>query len=170
MDKFRKFPKIFAAEGASLHRCPWHHTKNEKICNHKSFSTYFVWTPFDRIVNIWIIFFRSSIIDTGGTGGKIYCRCRWYRWQICHWCPWYRWWTLTCEYLHKCLKNFEMTLMLFSRAWWKMIHEKNMKEKNLMTLALLDDSNKLCGASSYIFSLQNWSWGQLRGRGSWAFF
>jgi hypothetical protein len=34
--------------------------------------------------------------------------------------------------------------MLFSEAWWKMIHEKKPEGKNLMTLALLDDSNKMC--------------------------
>jgi hypothetical protein len=37
--------------------------------------------------------------------------------------------TLTCEYLCKFSKTFEMTLMLFSGAWGKIIHEKNLKKK-----------------------------------------
>jgi hypothetical protein len=32
--------------------------------------------------------------------------------------------TLTCEYLCEFSKKFEMTLMLFSGAWGKVIHEK----------------------------------------------
>jgi hypothetical protein len=27
------------------------------------------------------------------------------------------------------LRKFEITLMLFSGAWWKMIHEKNLKQQ-----------------------------------------
>jgi hypothetical protein len=34
-----------------------------------------------------------------------------------------------CEYLCKCSKKFEMTLMLFSGAWGKMIHENSLKQK-----------------------------------------
>ncbi len=37
--------------------------------------------------------------------------------------------TLTCEYLRKFLKKFETTLMLFSGAWGKTTHEKNLKQK-----------------------------------------
>ncbi len=37
--------------------------------------------------------------------------------------------TLTCEYLREFSKNFEMTLMLFSGAWGKMIHQRNLKQK-----------------------------------------
>jgi hypothetical protein len=33
------------------------------------------------------------------------------------------------EYLRKFLKKIKMILMLFSRAWGKMIHEKNLKQK-----------------------------------------
>jgi hypothetical protein len=36
---------------------------------------------------------------------------------------------LTFEYLCNFLKNFVMTLMLFSGAWGKMIHEKIQKQK-----------------------------------------
>ncbi len=43
---------------------------------------------------------------------------------ICH-----RWCTLTCEYLRKFSKKFEMILMLLSRAWGKVIHGKNLKQK-----------------------------------------
>jgi hypothetical protein len=33
-------------------------------------------------------------------------------------------------------ENIEMSLMLFSGAWWKMIHEKNIKEKSHDTAPL----------------------------------
>jgi hypothetical protein len=62
--------------------------------------------------------FATGINNTSGTGGK-----------ICHRCRWYRWCTLTCEYLREFAKNFEMALMLFSGAWTKMIHERNLKQK-----------------------------------------
>ncbi len=55
-------------------------------------------------------------------------RCHWHRWQICRW---HRWCTLTCEYLCKFWKKFEMILMLLSGAWGKVIHEKNLKQKIL---------------------------------------
>ncbi len=37
--------------------------------------------------------------------------------------------TMTCEYLQEFSKKFEMILMLFSGAWGKMIHEKNLQQK-----------------------------------------
>jgi hypothetical protein len=37
--------------------------------------------------------------------------------------------TLTCEYLPEFSKKFEMTLVLFSGAWGKTIHEKKLKQK-----------------------------------------
>ncbi len=49
-----------------------------------------------------------------------------------------RWCTLTCEYLCEFSKKFEMILMLLSGAWGKVIHEKNLKQKNLVTLSLSD--------------------------------
>ncbi len=51
--------------------------------------------------------------------------CR--RWRMC---------TFTCEYLRKFLKKIEITLLLFSGAWGKMIHEKNLKQKSCVTAAL----------------------------------
>jgi hypothetical protein len=51
--------------------------------------------------------------------------------QICHRCRWHRWCTLTCEYLRKFSKKFEMILTLLSGAWGKVIHEKNLKQKIL---------------------------------------
>jgi hypothetical protein len=36
---------------------------------------------------------------------------------------------LICEYLREFSKKFEMTLLLFSGAWGKVIHEKNLKQK-----------------------------------------
>jgi hypothetical protein len=75
-----------------------------------------------------LVFFHESVSpkplsiplvnNTSGTGGKICRRCRWNRWC-----------TLTCEYLREFPKKFEMTLTLFSGAWGKAIHEKNLKKK-----------------------------------------
>ncbi len=64
----------------------------------------------------WISF--PLVNNTSGTAGKICRRCRWNRWC-----------TLTCEYFREFPKKFEMTLMLFSGAWGKVIHEKNLKQK-----------------------------------------
>ncbi len=86
--------------------------------------------------------FTTSVNNTMGTGGKICRRCRWYRWQICrrcrwyrqqicHRCRWHRWCTLTCKYLREFSKKIKMILMLFSGAWGKVIHEKNLKQKIL---------------------------------------
>ncbi len=45
-------------------------------------------------------------------------------------CRWYWWCILTCEYLRKFLKKFEMTLMLhIFRGLAKDDHEKNLKQK-----------------------------------------
>jgi hypothetical protein len=50
--------------------------------------------------------FAGSVVDTGITIGAI-----------------------TCEYLRKFRKKFEINLLLFSGAWGKMIHVKNLNEK-----------------------------------------
>jgi hypothetical protein len=44
---------------------------------------------------------------------------------------------LTCEYLRDFSKKFEITLILDSGAWGKMIHEKT-TAKYLVTLSLSD--------------------------------
>ncbi len=80
--------------------------------------------------------FATHVKNTSGTGGKIWCRCRWYQWQICHWCQRHPWCTLICEYLREFLKKFELTLKLFSGAWGKLIHEKKTEAKNTVTLSL----------------------------------
>ncbi len=49
--------------------------------------------------------FATSVVDTGGA-------------------PW-------LEYLREFSKKFEMILILLSGAWGKVIHEKNLKQKNL---------------------------------------
>jgi hypothetical protein len=49
---------------------------------------------------------RAELVDTGGNFAS-----------------------LTCEYLREFSKKFEMTQMLFSGAWGKVIHEKNLKQK-----------------------------------------
>ncbi len=36
---------------------------------------------------------------------------------------------LSCEYLREFSKKFETTLLVYSGAWGKMIHEKNQKSK-----------------------------------------
>ncbi len=61
--------------------------------------------------------FATGIKNTSGAGGKIYRRCRWYRWC-----------TLTCE--------IKITLMLFSGAYIRMIHEKKAETNNLVALSL----------------------------------
>ncbi len=90
-----------------------------------------------EIFDFWFFSWISSpkpmsiplVNNTSGTGGKICRQSRWYRWQICRRCRWNWWCTLTCEYLREFPKKFEMTLMLFSGAWGKAIHEKNLKQK-----------------------------------------
>ncbi len=47
---------------------------------------------------------------------------------------WHRW--LTCEYLREFSKKFELTLMLFSGAWGKVIHEKTLSKKSRDTVPL----------------------------------
>ncbi len=49
--------------------------------------------------------------------------------RFCHRCRWHQWCTLTCEYLREFSKKFEITLLLFSGAWGKVMHEKNLKQK-----------------------------------------
>jgi hypothetical protein len=61
--------------------------------------------------------FATSVIDTGSNFAADVVL--------------YRWCTLTCEYFRKFLKKFKMTLALFSGAWGKIIHEKNLKQKIL---------------------------------------
>ncbi len=63
--------------------------------------------------------FTASVVDTGGN---------WQQQHTCHKCWWYWWCTLTREYIPEFLKKFELTLMLISRAWSKMIYEKNLKQ------------------------------------------
>jgi hypothetical protein len=36
---------------------------------------------------------------------------------------------LCIQYISKCSKKFEMTLLFFPGAWGKVIHEKNLKQK-----------------------------------------
>ncbi len=58
--------------------------------------------------------FAAGINDTSVIGGKFAASV------VC---------TLTCKYLCEFSKKFEMTLMLLSEAWGKMINEKNQKQK-----------------------------------------
>ncbi len=69
--------------------------------------------------------FATGINDTSGTVGKICHRCR-------------RWCTLTCRYLCDFLKKFKMTIILFSGAWGKIIHEKEPEAKNLVPLRTIN--------------------------------
>ncbi len=64
---------------------------------------------------------------------------------ICHRCRWHRWCTLTCEYLRKISKKFEIILMLLSGAWGKVIHEKTWSKKFRDTVPL----RKLKGAQAW---------------------
>jgi len=49
--------------------------------------------------------------------------------SICHWRQGHRWCTLSRKYLHEFSKKFEVAIMVYSGAWWKLIHEKNQKSK-----------------------------------------
>ncbi len=96
---------------------PWCRSHKQPIIAHGR-HTYKIqrrdhWTRYLRIY-FYFGYLRINI------GRQIYHVCCWYR------CSWYRWCTLTCEFL----KNIEMTLMLFSVTLGKMIHEKNLKQKN----------------------------------------
>ncbi len=62
--------------------------------------------------------FATGINNTSETSGKICRRCRWYRRS-----------TLSCKYLREFLKKFETALLVYSRAWGKLIHEKNQMQK-----------------------------------------
>jgi hypothetical protein len=49
--------------------------------------------------------------------------------QICHRCRWYNGAPWFANISANFSKNIEITLTLFSGAWGKMIHEKNLKQK-----------------------------------------
>ncbi len=67
----------------------------------------------------------TGINNTSETGGK-----------ICLPVSWYRCCTLTCKYLREFLKKFKTTLMGYSGAGGKLIHEKKPEAKKLVTLSL----------------------------------
>ncbi len=77
---------------------------------------------------------------------KVHHRCQRHRWQIlppiplvlliCHRCQRPRWCTLNCEYLREFSKKIETALMVYSRAWGKLIHEKKPEAENLLALFL----------------------------------
>ncbi len=128
------------------HLCQQHRWQMEKIFKQKNFHN-FVWSPLGSRVNIFINFCLQVQFKVSAA------------WYCFHYLPpvsttpvanlpvslipvanlppvslipaaiWYRWCTLTCEYLREFSKKFEMTLLLFSGAWGKVIHEKNLKQK-----------------------------------------
>ncbi len=100
----------------------------------------------------------TPVANTRGTGGKICRWCHWYRWQICRRCHWYRRNLppvsltpaanlppvsltpvvhLDLRISPRTSKKFEMNLMLFSGAWGKVIHEKNLKQKSRDNVPLM---------------------------------
>ncbi len=109
------------------HRCRWHRWQMEKIFNQKNLNN-FVGTPLDSRVNIYITFCLQ---------GHLKVSAAWYIIPIiCHRCRWHRWCTLTCEYLREFSEKFEMTLMLYSGASGKVIHEKTWSKKSRETVPL----------------------------------
>ncbi len=141
---FRKFAEIFAAQGAPP-------VSTTPVANlHLSIPL----RPF-RIFSKIRGDIRGSRCTTGvnntrGIGGKICRRCRWCRWQICRRCRWYRRQFATgvintggkfatgvvdtggapwLANISANFRKFKMILMLFSGAWGKVIHEKNLKQK-----------------------------------------
>jgi hypothetical protein len=115
----------------------------EKIFNQKRFH-YFFWTPLGSRVSIMINFFLQvhfklpaalklvenlppiSLTTVANLPPVSTIPAE----LVAKFAP-VSWRTLTCEYLHEFSKKFETTLMLFSGAWGKMIHEKNLKQKIL---------------------------------------
>ncbi len=132
------------------HRCRWHRWQMEKIFKQKNFNN-IVWAPLGSRVNIYINFclqvhfmvsaawycshyllpvsttqgelvakFAAGVVDLGGkfatgifdTGGA----------------PWLA--NISANFR----KKFELILMLFSEAWGKVIHEKNLKQKSRDTV------------------------------------
>ncbi len=63
---------------------------------------------------------------------------------------WHRWQTLSCEYLRKFLKKFEMTLMVYSGAGGKLIHEKTRSPKSRDTFPrnIIAKHDKRCALNS----------------------
>ncbi len=123
------------------HRCQWHRWQMKKIFIQKNFNN-FVGTPLDSRVNIYINFCLQVHFKVSAAWYCSHClpsvslipveSCRWYRWhwwQICHRCLWYWWCSLTCEYLREFSKKIETVIMGYSGAGWKLIHEKNQKQK-----------------------------------------
>ncbi len=128
---FENSRKIFGAPPVST--TPMVHWKMEKIFNHKSLY-YVIWTTLGSRVNLSINFslqvhFKVSAAwycshympPVSRTLAKLGANC--------HRCRWYSWCTLTCKYLHKFSKKFEMFLMEYSGDGGKLIHEKNQKQK-----------------------------------------
>ncbi len=63
---------------------------------------------------------------------------------ICHRCQRHRWSTLSCEHLSKFSKKIETALMVYSRAWRKLIHEKKPEVENLVALSLYREMTSKC--------------------------
>jgi hypothetical protein len=55
---------------------------------------------------------------------------------VCHQSQLHRWCTLSCEYLHKFTQKLETGQEVYSGAWGKLIHEKNLKLKSCGTVPL----------------------------------
>ncbi len=56
--------------------------------------------------------------------------------SICHWCHRHRWRILSREYLRKFSNKFVMGVMVYSGAWWKLIHVKTRSRKSRGTVPL----------------------------------
>jgi hypothetical protein len=69
------------------------------------------------------------------TGGKIYCLLSLIPANL-------QTVSLTCKYLREFSKNFEMTEILFSGAWWKLIHKKTLSKISHDTVPLSQDHEK----------------------------
>ncbi len=123
------------------HRCRWHRWQMKKSSIRKILIILLGHLWIVEVTHIYIFAFKFTLRYLQPDINPIVChrcrwyrwqfcrRCRWHRWQICHQCRWYRWSTLSCEYIRKFLKKFETALMVYSRAWKKLIHEKNQKQK-----------------------------------------
>jgi hypothetical protein len=101
------------------HRCSWHRRQMKKSSIRKLLINFIEYLCVVELTYRSIFYFKFTLRSRQSDIVFI----------ICHRCRWYQWCTFTLEYFRECSKKIEMTLTLFSGAWGKMIHEKNLKQK-----------------------------------------
>ncbi len=97
-------PPVSLISMAICHRRRWH--RRQICCPYR-------WHRWQHKRNWW-----QNLPPVSWHLWQICHRCRLYGWQFCLRSRWHRWCTL---------KKFEITLILFSGAWGKVLHGKNLK-------------------------------------------